>query len=185
MADLPLWVVLALPFSGYLTAVATEYLRGHQALTREREARREAREAARQDARDAFERDTLIELQDAIAALMRNTSQIHLENEVEFRKSGSWGRRTLPEEIGGEPQGSRARNFERLRVRVLNDELRNLCEQWWSYAAKSMVPALREEGDQDARLRATADWERSTAIFSEVMEKVGSRLRELYTIWDQ
>ncbi len=99
----PLWVVIALPFAGYLAAAATEYLRGRQTLIREREARAEERLAARQDARDAFERTTLLEFQDAIAALMRNTARIHHESEMECRRSGTWGREQLPEEIGGEP----------------------------------------------------------------------------------
>lgn len=181
MTELPFWVILALPLAGYLAAAATEYLRGQQTLTREREARRENREAARQDARDTFERDTLIELQDAISAVMRNVAQIHLENEIEFRRSGLWGRKAFPEEIGGEPQRVRTHNFQRLRVRVLDGDLRSLLDQWWLYASKSMVPALREEGDQEARLRATADWERAMAIFPEVMERTGSRLRDLFT----
>lgn len=184
MAELPLWVVLALPFSGYLAAAATEYLRGKQMLVREREGRREAREAARQDARDTFERDTLIELQDAISALMRNVGQIHFQNEVEYRQSGLWGRKLLPDEIGSEPQASRAHNFDRLRVRALDEDVRRLCEQWWSSAARSMVPALQGEDDEEARLRAIAEWQRTSAIFPEVMERIGSRLRELFTVWD-
>lgn len=79
----------------------------------------------------------------------------------------------------------RAHNFDRLRVRALDEDLRRLCEQWWSSAARSMVPALQGEDDEDARLRATAERQRTSAIFPEVMERIGSRLRELFTTDNQ
>ncbi len=184
MAELPIWAVIGLPFSGYLAAVATEYLRGRQTLTRERETRQEARAAAREDARDAFERETLIELQDAMAVLMRNAARTHHETEMEYRQSGTWGRRALPEEIGGEPAIALVHDFQRLRVRVLDGELRALCQEWWSAASQSTIPALREEDDESARTRASAVWKRCTALYPQVMEAIGSRLRELVAGWD-
>ncbi len=184
MAELPLWVVIALPASGYVAAAATEYLRGRQALTRERESRREAREAARQDARDSFERDSLLELQEAMAVLMRNFARIHHENEMEYQQSGLWGRGVLPKEIGGEAAVSKIQTFHRLRVRVLDRRLRSLCEEWLSAASGSAVPALREEDDREACLRATKDWQRCFELYTDVVEGIGARLRHLISTWD-
>lgn len=181
MAEVPLWVVVVSPFAGYAAAAATEYLRGRQTLVREREARREGRQAAREDARESFERETLIALQDTAAKLMRSVARAWHENEVEFRRFGTWGRRTLPEDVGGEQQVVLVNDFQRFRVRVIDDDLRRLAEQWWAAGARSTVGALCEEDDEDARSRANADWERCAVMYQELVEEIGSRLRTLVT----
>ena len=173
----PLWVVLVLPFAGYIAAAATEYLRGQQALNRERQARSDARKAAREAARDAFERETLLEFQDVMASLMRNAARILHESEMEFRQSGTWGRRLLPEAIGGEASVSLARDFHRLRVRVLDDALREESKEWWLLCAAATIGVMRNEPDKDARQRANDAWTRSTAIYEELAEAIGERLR--------
>jgi hypothetical protein len=56
-----------------------------------------ARTAAREVARDAFQRETLLELQDAMLAQIQNTTKIHLHDSRAFRESGRFGRDSLPE----------------------------------------------------------------------------------------
>jgi len=185
MAEVPLWVAVVSSLGGYAVAAATEYLRGRQALVREREARREARQAAREDARESFERETLIAFQDTVAKLMRTVARAQHENEMEFRRSGTWGRRALPDDIGGEQQLVLVHDFQRLRVRVIDDNLRQLAEQWWAAGASSSVGALREEDDEAARSRANADWERCAMLYRKLVEEIGTRLRALVATWDQ
>lgn len=162
----PLWVIIALPFAGYLAAAATEYLRGRQTLIREREARAEVRLVARQDARDAFERTTLLEFQDATAAVMRNTARIYHESEMEYRRTGTWGREQLPEEIGGEPSIQLVRDFQRLRVRLIDDALRERSREWVEVSASVTLGAMRDEDDASARQRAEAAWSRSITLYN-------------------
>ncbi len=180
----PLWVAIALPFAGYLAAAATEYLRGRQTLIREREARAEERLVARQDAKDAFERTTLLEFQDAMAALMRNIGRIYHEAEMEYRRSRTWGRVKLPEEIGGEQSIQLVRDFQRLRVRLLNDALREKSAEWWAASIPATLGAMRDEDDAAARQRAEAALARSGALYQELSEAVGERLRFLIAHWD-
>lgn len=180
----PLWVVIALPFAGYLAAAGTEYLRGRQTLIREREARAEERLAARQDARDAFERTTLLEFQDAIAVLMRNTARIYHESEMEYRRSETWGREKLPEEIGGEPSNQLVRDFQRLRVRLLDHDLREKSTKWWEVTVPATLGAMRDEDDTAARQRAEMAWASSTVLYEELAEGIGERLRFLIAHWD-
>jgi hypothetical protein len=177
-ATLPLWVAIALPFIGYIAAAATEYLRDRQSLTRDREARRDARIAAREDAREAFERDTLLAFQEAMESLMRNSAQVFHEDEMEFRRSGRWGI-ILPEDIGGEPSSRLAREFHRLRVRLLDESLRNQASDWSLLAAKATIGALRGENAKEARDRGRLVWEQCQAAYTKLIEATGERIRAL------
>jgi hypothetical protein len=180
----PLWVVIALPFAGFGAAAATEYLRGRQTLIREREARNEARQSAREDARDAFERTTLLEFQEAMAALMRNTARILHESEMEYRQSKTWGRKLLPEEIGGELSQQLVVDFQRLRVRLLDDNLRERSLKLLDLCGRMTIGATHDENDDDVRQRANLAFERSISLYTEVAEAIGERLRDLIANWD-
>jgi hypothetical protein len=177
-ATLPLWVAIALPFIGYIAAAATEYLRGKQSLARDREARRDARMAAREDVREAFERDTLLALQEAMESLMRNSARIFHEYEMEFRRSGRWGI-MLPEDIGGEVSSRLAREFQRLRVRLLNESLRNQANNWSLLAAKATIGALRDEIDEEARNRGHITWKQCETAYVNLTEATSERVRTL------
>jgi len=177
--SVPVWVAIALPFLGYAVAVGTEFIRGWQSRSREREARRDARLAEREEARYSFEMDNLLEIQEAAGRLMRNTGAIFLETEREYSKTGTWGRKLLSDEIGGEPSVILARDFEKLRVRILDESLRQLAGAWWKHGAASAICAMRDEDDDDARLRASADWSRCVELYRELNERLGERLRIL------
>ncbi len=182
--EVPLGVTISLPFLGYAVAVATEFLRGWLSLKKDREARHDALNAAREDERRAFERETLIELQDAMASLMRNTALVIHCSEIEYGQNGTWGRRQLPDEIGGEVSSDLARNFNRLRVRVLNDGLRHQTKEWWEAGAQATIGGLRDEKDDITRQGAMANWERCRKLYEEVFEKIGEQLRVLVAHWD-
>ena len=57
---------------------------------RERAARQAEREQARKDARDAFQRDTILALQDAVADLLRMVADLHGEAVNAEEKMGHW-----------------------------------------------------------------------------------------------
>lgn len=186
MSDsIPVWAAITLPLVGFAAALATELLRGSQTLKRDREARRENTISERKNARDSFERETLIELQESIAALMRNTGAIFHETEIEFATYGTWGRQQLPEKIGGESSVSLVRDFQKLRVRILDDELRQLAGKWWEIGSQSTIGAMREEPDDQARQRATDAWRTCVAIHEQLNEKLGERLRTLVSHWSE
>jgi hypothetical protein len=174
---------MLLAIASYAAAVITELIRGHQNLKRDREARREMRQAECEAARDSFERDTLIQLQDTMGSLMRNFAKVVHANELEYRNSGTWGRRMLPEDVGGEMSGALARDFHRFSVRVLDDSLRERIKEWSAIGAQSTIGAMRDEADVDACERARAAWGTCQALYTEVAEMVGQRLRTLVAKW--
>lgn len=184
-ATVPAWLAVVGTLSGYAAAFATEYLRGRQELTREREARREAKQAAIYEARDLFERETLIEFQDAAAVLMRNVARVMHETEREYQRTGTWGRSQLPDNVGGEPSAQLARDVARLRVRLLDDRLRTLAGDWSLAAAEATLPSLRDELDVDARSRNAVAFRTCGDLYRQLSEAIGERIRLLVTRWPE
>ena len=94
-----------------------------------------------------------------------------------------------------EPEGWRRRRarhrghgvdlLQRLRVRVLDDELRRLSEAWHNVTSRSVIGALRDEDDLEARARCDAAWNEATELYHELMEKIGERLRLLIAHWTE
>jgi hypothetical protein len=101
------WFTLLAALVGYLTSAITEYFRDRRTAKREREAaaaasarEREAREAARRlqlfERRSNFQRETLLDLQGAVAELARAAGRMHLVNEREYHKTGQWEGHLFP-----------------------------------------------------------------------------------------
>jgi hypothetical protein len=125
-----------------------------------------------------------LEFQDAIAALMRNTARVHYESEMEYKRSGTWGREKLSGEIGGEPSIQLVMNFQRLRVRLLDDALREKSTKWLEVSTPATLGAMRDEDDAIARQHADTALARSTSLYKEFTEVIGERLRFLIAYSD-
>jgi hypothetical protein len=179
-SSVPSWVLVGLPVIGYLAAVGTEYMRGRQTLEREREPRRHERQTGRSDARDAFERDTLLELQDALAEFARNCGKIQHLDEMEYRESGVWGRQLLGDEVGGEGSLEYIRRIQRLRVRVLDDNIRARVREYIDHASASTIGAMRDEPAASARARSVSHWAAATDTYMPLFDAIGERLRQLF-----
>lgn len=84
---------------GYRLKTFEAWIQDKRTAVREREARDEARRDLRVTRRDAFQRDTLLELQDAVQKLGRGTAAAQHADEMTFRQSNVWRKELLPEDV--------------------------------------------------------------------------------------
>jgi hypothetical protein len=147
-------------------------LRQVQLLTdREHAARQAEREQARKDARDAFQRDTILALQDAVADLLRMVVDLHGEAVDAEEKMGHWpasGR-------FGELRASFDEQFvcvQGLRARLFDDALRRLVAD----VATSALGALHV-GDRERAAHLMAGLGETN---EQLQERVHALLKELF-----
>ncbi len=157
-------------FGGYLIGAGTEYLRDRRIRAREREARAEARRLQLFQRRSNFQRETLLNLQDAIFALARASSRVHHLDEKEFRESGVWHRNRLPEDLDEEGREAVVKTTTYM-VRVRDDGIRELTRTFRDNAARLGICRSIEESRQAAEAMAAA--------VSPLHERIGLVLRKL------
>ncbi len=120
----------------------------------------------------AFQRDTLIELQDAVHDELRSVTLVYLADDLAYRETLTWGRKMLGEELNTKVhlKGGRALL---LSERIADDELRE--------HLKSLRKLLTEV--QMARDAATAEQAHMAAMGmgTRVMAHIGTVLRSLYS----
>jgi hypothetical protein len=186
MAD---WGQVALVLSSAGVTLGAVELTQRRESRRERDARAEERRAAiadRQaeraaiaaDRRAAFEQDTLLALQDALAILGRVDGEWHYRTTAYYRKQEGHPLAYEPEP----PTLSKAERDQReldanrtvraLRVRVLDVRVRQAVER---YHARSSASALVNSVEDVERSQAAC-----LAAYDDAMEEIGRRLRELY-----
>ena len=90
---------------------------------RETQARREERLAAKEDRRDQYQRETLLALQEALAALIRTTATAYLQDKLAYRESGAWHKNYLPDDLAEELREAQSRTAL-LTERILDDQVR-------------------------------------------------------------
>jgi hypothetical protein len=129
-------------------------------------ARRERDAAARQDERErrAFERATLIELQDALAKLVRVTSTAYYATSAQEVR--------LVEEELREAHA----NVFRLAVRAADDTIRDEARELDGFCAIATLAAGRSEGDP-VHQDATNAWHRAIETNGTLNTRIGDRLR--------
>jgi hypothetical protein len=174
--DATIWVaILALP-AGYIGGLATEMVRG-RAASKQAQA---TRKAALDDRRYEFEQNTLLEMQAAAQHLVRHASAIYQFHKMGYEELGLYGRGSLPEELGDEASVDIARNYHRLRVRVLDESIRDLLDELATQATRAGIGLIDGEDDRDAERRAGEAMASTNEVFAEAMDRVGERLRSLY-----
>jgi len=112
---------------GQLFAIVLEWLRGRATAAREREARAQARKEAAEDRRAEFQRQTLLDLQEALQALGRTSGEAWAARMHNYGETGTWG-----SPFGNELLLRQQEAFTRVHVlqtRVLDERLRDLVEQ--------------------------------------------------------
>jgi hypothetical protein len=119
-------------------------LRQVQLVTdREREARQVERELARKDARDVFQRQTVLALQDAVADLLRMVVHLHDEAVNAEEKTGHWSAPSRFDELPADFE----EHFvcvQGLRARVFDDGLRRLVAELNTAALGALHAGDRE-----------------------------------------
>lgn len=152
---------------GALASIATTYIQSRHADSLRSAASKEEREERHR----AFQRETLIELQDVIHDLCRMVIRGHLEDVASYRKTGEWGRQALSEEVN-EGQRVLRRRAMLLTSRVSNDELRrSINASFETLVRLSMARSF----DEAKHMHRVTDTE-----VPAVLEQLGNELRRQY-----
>jgi hypothetical protein len=163
----PYWVPVVTLAIGATFGFLADFLReGHSARR------------GRQAAADAFERDTLIALQDALSNVARAALVIHQYDERIYRDTAQWGRQLLLDGMLDE-FGPAANDVTRHRVRVRDDAIRENAENFAAWCVIAQTGAQGDEEDAEARQRAVDAKDRLSEMLRNLNEQIGERLRRL------
>lgn len=116
---------------GFATAVVTEHLRDARTKKREREARTDARRIQIAERRIGFQRETLLNLQEAVLEEARSAGQICVADEREYRKTGKCPP-MLPEDLNEKARFNTVKTLM-LTERIRDKEVRDLMETFRTY----------------------------------------------------
>lgn len=152
---------------GALSSIATTWLTALSMSKREQDKLREDRfERAR-----AFQRQTLIELQDAIHDAMRLASRAFIEDDNAARAGKEWGRNMLSDDVD---EGLRVaqRRVAILSDRVADDDLRASVKSLMQ--VNTQVALARSKGEAESAMA------QATSGAPSVLEHIGILLRQNY-----
>jgi hypothetical protein len=128
MADASGWLPFVTLALGYGIKTLEDWIQHRRTMAKEREARASMRHDQRIASRIAFQRDTLLQLQDAVQKLARAAGRTHHLDEMAFRETKVWRKERLPEELN---QGYLVAQTQTsmLSSRVRDDRVRELVAQ--------------------------------------------------------
>ncbi|MGD1027123.1 hypothetical protein [Candidatus Binatus soli] len=109
---------------GYIAKSVTDGIDSRRASKREQIVREESRRDHLFERRTDFQRQTLLDLQEATMQLMRATAAINHEDVMAFRKTGKWGMQLVGDELSEAHRLANAR-VTILRVRVRDQTVRD------------------------------------------------------------
>lgn len=161
-----LWGLLG-TVAGASASIATTVIASRNAVSLQSAAAALERE---EKARE-FQRDTLIELQDAVHDELRAVALVFMADEAAYRETRTWGRKLLGEELNNRVHLAGRRTLL-LCERVANDDLRR--------HLKSLRDLLTEvQMARDAAIAQNAHMD-AMKMGTSVMEHIGVVLRSLY-----
>lgn len=168
-------------FVGGLLADAWRTRLGIRAAKDERD---DVRQAQRRDRRDAFELDTLLELQEVLPRMARAAHLGYQHDKAHFLATGHWARGgdPLPDDVGGEGQMEMLRTFSRLRSRIFDEDLRDSLSAWNTELAR-LALGRDYPGQSDAEAQQWAEQLQFGALtvqLDELSQRIGSRIRQLH-----
>ncbi len=131
----------------------------------------EALKLEREEKARAFQRDTLIALQDAVHDLLRLIARGHHEDTLAFRETGKWGKNRLSSEVSDGQMLAR-RHMLILLERVSKDELRSQVKDL--NVSLTMIHLAANEVD------ASRQWDSASTQGLVVLEHIGAALRAEY-----
>lgn len=125
LSDSTTLVAIITFLAGFAAKGVSDWLQDRRLTMRERDARREARRDFLRQRCSEFQRQNLLELQEASMKLVRATAQLYLHDEVSFRRTREWQREPIPGDVN---EGTRSLQAETatLVVRIHDSEVREL-----------------------------------------------------------
>jgi hypothetical protein len=148
----------------------TDWIQNKRALSRERETREATRHDQRIASRITFQRETLLELQEAAMQLARATGRTNYLDEMAFREGGEWRKNLLPPDLDEGYRVAQARVLM-LAVRVRDETVRKLVDQLKDASTATIFSAQRDSADRALTFVVSAH--------EELQKRIGELLREI------
>jgi hypothetical protein len=164
--DSAIWGLLG-TIVGASASIATAWISAQYALNLQRDSHSLERiELAR-----TFQRNNLLDLQDAMHDAMRMITRAHLEDTEAYRRNGEWGKALLSDEVN---DGVRTamRRVSILIERVADDSIRSDLKNLASMSG----PVLFAKSQRQAE----ASYEAIGNAAQDVLQRLGAVLRSLY-----
>lgn len=165
------WFPVFTALGGFVTASITDWLRDQRAAVREREARAASRREQLLERRTIFQRQTLLDLQDAVMKLIRTTGQMNLQDKMAFRETGEWQKQLYGADLGDRAHAANVHTLM-LGVRVRDEAVRRLLD------------VVRRESISATLCRSSADAERAMLTMGEASRKLNERIGEILRMLD-
>ena len=153
---------------GYIAKSVTDGVDSRRTSERERIAREESRRDRLVERRTDFQRQTLLDLQEATMQLMRATASINHEDVMASRSTGRYGRQLVGDELAETHRLANAR-VTTLRVRVRDQAVRDLVRD---LQENGTLLVMCPSESESTRLFGTL-----FAVFNNLNERIGELLR--------
>lgn len=155
---------------GYVTKALSDWIQHRRTLERERETRPEIRQDVATDRRIQFQRQTLLDLQEAAMGLARNTGSMNHLDVMGHRTAGIWHGQRYPDDLNENHALATART-SMLVVRVDDAEVRELADAFKTSASEATLSKTAANADSWMMKMAKS--------FDELQQRIGIVLREL------
>jgi hypothetical protein len=155
---------------GFATSWLSARYQNTATVKRERESRLAARSDQLAERRAEFQRQTLIELQDAVFDLMRATGAMHHQDEMAFRKTGQWQKQLLADELDQKALMSNRRTLM-FKVRVRDGSLREMVGKLSNLSAQVAISIDRDHSNEAMT--------EAGELFGKVQERIGELMRTI------
>ena len=119
------WFPVVTLLLGYAAKSLDEWLGYRRNARREREAREAVRRDQVFERRTSFQRQTLLDLQEAAMQLARSVGAINHEDKLAYNSTGEWSKQQLPDDLSEGNRLAQARTGM-LGARVRDDSIREL-----------------------------------------------------------
>jgi hypothetical protein len=153
--DAPYWFPALTLLTGAVLGYVADYLREGRAASRERAV-----------AREQFERDALVGLQDALSRLGRATGAMYAHDLKIYKQTGQWGTGQVPDKWDQEATNAIG-EIHRLRVRIPNAAVRE--------GAASFISTCTAAGAPFDKAAAERAFLAIPAAAADIQEAIGDR----------
>jgi hypothetical protein len=152
---------------GALASIGTTYITGRNAVILQTV----TAERARDEQNRILQRETLLNLQDAVSDTLRLVARAHLEDRQAYRAGTSWGRNMLGEDID-EAMRISFRRVSLLTARVADDSLRQSVK-----GALAIADGVSHAADEKSAMH---QFSLAMEAGGAIMESIGDCLRKQY-----
>jgi hypothetical protein len=164
------WFPILTLLLGYATKSLSDWLEYRRNTRREREAREAVRRDKLFEQRTDFQRQTLLDLQEACMQLARSVGAIHHQDEMAFRSTKKWCKQLLSDDLDEGNRLAQARTGM-LGARVRDETIRELIDKFKTYSAEAIDSPTPNDSE-----RAVISM---TVVFAELNQRIGEVLRKL------